>query len=155
MGEMEARRELGEKEHRRTDPLDRRTGRCSRDPDEPRDGLAAQGRARGSASTSCASTAPCASCPEECRTVASFEGDQLNLETTEQRHVDAVRPDLVSDLWLDRLARALAPIRDVSTEDLSSALPAASRLLDVLRLHEPDAGRWCAAGRARGAPPGP
>ena len=77
--------------------------------------------------------------PEECRTVASLEGDQLNLETTQQRHIDAVRPDIVSDLWLDRLARALAPIRDVSTEDLSSALPAASRLLDVLHLHEPDA----------------
>ncbi len=77
--------------------------------------------------------------PEECRTVASVEGDQLNLETTQQRHIDAVRPDIVSDLWLDRLARALAPIRDVSTEDLSSALPAASRLLDVLHLHEPDA----------------
>ncbi len=89
--------------------------------------------------------------PEECRTVASYENGQLNLETTEQRHVDGVRPDLVSSLWLDRLARALAPIKDVSTEDLASALPAASRLLDVLGLHEPDAGslvrRWQGKGR--------
>ncbi|MET0838724.1 MAG: FtsK/SpoIIIE domain-containing protein, partial [Marmoricola sp.] len=89
--------------------------------------------------------------PEECRTVASFEEDQLNLETNEQRHVDAVRPDLVGPLWLDRLARALAPIHDVSTEDLASALPAASRLLDVLNLHEPDAAKvargWGGKGR--------
>ncbi len=89
--------------------------------------------------------------PEECRTVASFENGQLNLETNEQRHVDAIRPDIVSDLWLERLARALAPIRDVSTEDLASALPASSRLLDVLGLHEPDAGklvrRWQGGGR--------
>ena len=89
--------------------------------------------------------------PEECRTVASFANGQLNLETTEQRHIDAVRPDEVSDLWLERLARALAPIRDVSTEDLSSALPGASRLLDVLGLHEPDAGKlmghWQGKGR--------
>ena len=89
--------------------------------------------------------------PEECRAVASFENDQLNLETNEQRHVDAVRPDVVSDLWLERLARALAPIRDVSTEDLASTLPAASRLLDVLGLHEPNAAalvrRWQGKGR--------
>ncbi len=89
--------------------------------------------------------------PEECRAVASFENGQLNLETNEQRHVDAVRPDVVSELWLERLARALAPIRDVSTEDLASTLPAASRLLDVLGLHEPDAGslvrRWQGKGR--------
>ena len=89
--------------------------------------------------------------PEECRAVASFENGQLNLETNEQRHVDAVRPDLVSELWLERLARALAPIRDVSTEDLASTLPAASRLLDVLGLHVPDAGalvrRWQGKGR--------
>ena len=89
--------------------------------------------------------------PEECRTVASFTNGQLNLETTQQRHVDAIRPDLVSGLWLERLARALAPIRDVSTEDLASTLPGASRLLDVLGLHAPDAGQlvrqWQGKGR--------
>ncbi len=89
--------------------------------------------------------------PEECRTVASFTDGQLNLETTQQRHVDAIRPDLVSGLWLERLARALAPIRDVSTEDLASTLPGASRLLDVLGLHAPDAGQlvrqWQGKGR--------
>ncbi len=87
--------------------------------------------------------------PEECRTVAVWEGNQLNLEVTGERTVDAIRPDLVEDLWLDRIARALAPIRDVSTEDLSAALPAASRLLDVLNLGEPDA-RGVLAGWSRG-----
>lgn len=89
--------------------------------------------------------------PEECRTVASFTDGELNLETNEKRHIDAVRPDIVSGPWLERLARALAPIRDVSTEDLSSALPGASRLLDVLGLHEPDARKilrgWLGKGR--------
>ena len=89
--------------------------------------------------------------PEECRTVAEWHGELLNLEIDEQRHLDAIRPDLVEQLWLDRLARALAPIRDVSTEDLSSTLPAASRLLDVLRLDEPDARKvidgWGGRGR--------
>ncbi len=60
-------------------------------------------------------------------------------------------PTSSSDRWLERLARALAPIRDVSTEDLSSALPGASRLLDVLGLPTPDAGqlmrRWQGKGR--------
>ena len=87
--------------------------------------------------------------PEECRTVVSYADGQLNLETTEQRHVDAVRPDLVSALWLERLARALAPIRDVSTEDLASALPGASRLLDVLGLPQPSA-RSVLSGWSRG-----
>ena len=89
--------------------------------------------------------------PEECRTVAGWDGDQLNLEVTGERTVDAIRPDLVEDLWLQRIARALAPIRDVSTEDLSSTLPGASRLLEVLRLEQPDARRllerWARLGR--------
>ena len=89
--------------------------------------------------------------PEECRTVASYADGRIDLETTEQRHVDAIRPDVVSGRWLERLARALAPIRDVSTEDLAAALPAASRLLDVLDLPRPDAQtlvrRWQTRGR--------
>ncbi len=59
------------------------------------------------------------SCPRSAAPSSSTRR-QLNLETTEQRHVDAIRPDIVSRLWLERLARALAPIRDVSTEDLAS-----------------------------------
>ncbi len=61
MGEMEARRELGEKDIGGTDPLDRRTGRGAGDPDDHRDGVVAQGRDHDSASSSSVSTAPCAS----------------------------------------------------------------------------------------------
>lgn len=75
--------------------------------------------------------------PEECRAVIELHGDTLDLETTAQKHIDGVRRDVVESAWLERLGRALAPIRDVSTEDLSSSLPAASRLLDVLGLDAP------------------
>ena len=89
--------------------------------------------------------------PEECRTVVEWVDGLLNLEIDEERHVDGVRPDLVGGAWLERLGRALAPIRDVSTEDLSSTLPGSSRLLEVLRLEEPDArkvvSRWSGKGR--------
>ncbi|GAA3528773.1 FtsK/SpoIIIE domain-containing protein [Aeromicrobium panaciterrae] len=89
--------------------------------------------------------------PEECRAVLEHRDGTLNLETTEEHHLDAIRPDGVGQDWLDRLARALAPIRDVSTEDLSSSLPASSRLLDVLHLEHPSGEAltegWLARGR--------
>lgn len=89
--------------------------------------------------------------PEECRSVVEIDGPLANLQTTAERHLDGVRRDVVDDAWLDRLGRALAPIRDVSTEDLSSSLPAASRLLDVLGLPVPDGEaltrRWSGGGR--------
>lgn len=89
--------------------------------------------------------------PEECRAVVELRGDTLDLETTAQRHIDAVRRDVVDPAWLERLGRALAPIRDVSTEDLSSTLPAASRLLDVMNLDTPTGQdlvrHWSSGGR--------
>jgi S-DNA-T family DNA segregation ATPase FtsK/SpoIIIE len=92
--------------------------------------------------------------PEECRAVVSVldprTGD-LRVAVTGQPDVDGVRPDLVDVAWCERVARALAPIRDVSTEDLAGSLPGSSRLLDVLGLPEPDAERvaqwWRAGGR--------
>ena len=89
--------------------------------------------------------------PEECRVVVEHQAAMLNLETNEERHIDAIRPDVVDQLWLDRLARALAPIRDVSTEDLSSNLPSSSRLLEVMGLEQPTGDmireRWSKGGR--------
>lgn len=89
--------------------------------------------------------------PEECRAVVELDGDRLDLETTAQKHLDGVRRDVVEDAWLERLGRALAPIRDVSTEDLSSSLPGSSRLLDVLGLDVPTGEllvrRWSGGGR--------
>jgi len=89
--------------------------------------------------------------PEECRSVVAVGPELVSVQSTEQQHLDGVQPDVVSDAWLERLARALAPIRDVSTEDLSATLPSASRLLDVLELPRPDANslveRWSLGGR--------
>jgi len=89
--------------------------------------------------------------PEECRSVVEVGDAVASVETTAERHIDAIRTDVVDDSWLDRLARSLAPVRDVSTEDASSTLPSASRLLEVIGLTEPDGDaivtRWAGAGR--------
>src|SRR5579875_3752066 len=66
--------------------------------------------------------------------------------------IGEVRPDHVSPGWCERLARAMAPIRDVSDDDDTAGLPDSSRLLDVLGLEPPTAeaiaGRWAAGGRS-------
>ncbi len=89
--------------------------------------------------------------PEECRSVVEVGPELVSLQATEQQHLDGVQPDVVSDAWLVRLARALAPIRDVSTEDLSATLPSSSRLLDVIGMPTPSADdvlmRWSEGGR--------
>ncbi|MEU6278717.1 FtsK/SpoIIIE domain-containing protein [Streptomyces sp. NPDC047028] len=63
-----------------------------------------------------------------------------------------VRPDFVSPAWCLRLARALSPLRDISGEAEDSALPGASRLLDVLQLEPPSrdaiAARWRTGGQS-------
>lgn len=65
--------------------------------------------------------------------------------------VRGVRPDFVSAPWCGRLARSLAPLRDASGEAESSALPARTRLLDVLGL-EPPTGQLIAEGWTSGSP---
>ncbi len=89
--------------------------------------------------------------PEECRSVLEVGDGVASIQTTEEHHIDAVRSDVVDTAWLARLGRALAPIRDVSTEDLTGTLPTASRLLDVIGLPHPDGPgivqRWASGGR--------
>ncbi|SDG67216.1 DNA segregation ATPase FtsK/SpoIIIE, S-DNA-T family [Sinosporangium album] len=73
--------------------------------------------------------------PEECATVAECGRD--GMVRLRGGGLDAIGPilvDGVSAAWCDRLARALAPIRDVSRDDEASALPTAARLLDLLEL---------------------
>jgi S-DNA-T family DNA segregation ATPase FtsK/SpoIIIE len=89
--------------------------------------------------------------PEECSAVVALDHGLATVDITGEATIDAVRPDIVTPRWCERLARALAPIKDVSSEDLSSALPTSSRLLDVLQL-DPPAGseiarRWSSGGR--------
>nr|WP_174257654.1 FtsK/SpoIIIE domain-containing protein [Phytoactinopolyspora alkaliphila] len=71
--------------------------------------------------------------PEECRAVVFVgPGNTTKVRVTQSTTIEGVRADIVPPGWCERLGRALAPIKDVSTEDLSSTLPASSRLLDVL-----------------------
>ncbi|MFJ8198008.1 FtsK/SpoIIIE domain-containing protein [Streptomyces sp. NPDC096152] len=77
---------------------------------------------------------------------------RLRVEQSGARRRTDVRPDFVSPAWCARLARALSPLRDISGETEDSALPAASRLLDVLQLEPPTrdaiAARWRMGGQS-------
>ncbi|MDJ0464428.1 FtsK/SpoIIIE domain-containing protein [Streptomyces sp. H27-C3] len=77
---------------------------------------------------------------------------RLRVEQTSTVRVLGVRPDFVSAAWCARLARALSPLRDISGESEDSALPASSRLLDVLQLEPPTgdavAARWRMGGQS-------
>ncbi|TQS27443.1 FtsK/SpoIIIE domain-containing protein [Microbispora sp. KK1-11] len=73
--------------------------------------------------------------PEECATVVSCgrEGG-VRLHGGGLDPITGIRADRVSPSWAERLARALAPLRDVSRDDPSAALPDAVRLLDLLEV---------------------
>ncbi|MFD9586589.1 FtsK/SpoIIIE domain-containing protein [Streptomyces sp. NPDC059980] len=77
---------------------------------------------------------------------------RLRVQQTGIARVKDVRPDFVSSAWCGRLARALSPLRDISGETEDSALPGASRLLDVLQLEPPTsdaiAARWRMGGQS-------
>ncbi|MFD5722579.1 FtsK/SpoIIIE domain-containing protein [Streptomyces sp. NPDC127036] len=77
---------------------------------------------------------------------------RLRVEQTGIARVKDVRPDFVSSAWCGRLARALSPLRDISGETEDSALPGASRLLDVLQLEPPTSdaitARWRMGGQS-------
>ncbi|MEU9735699.1 FtsK/SpoIIIE domain-containing protein [Streptomyces sp. NPDC048002] len=82
------------------------------------------------------------------------EPDKLRLRVEEagaERRKD-VRPDFVSASWCLRLARSLSSLRDISGETEDSALPGASRLLDVLQLEPPTSdaivARWRTGGQS-------
>jgi DNA segregation ATPase FtsK/SpoIIIE, S-DNA-T family len=92
--------------------------------------------------------------PEECATVAACGADSL--VRLRGGGLDAIGPvlaDQVSTAWCDRLARGLAPIRDVSRDDESGSLPDSARLLDLLGLPAPSgrqlAARWRPSGTTR------
>ncbi|WP_043620906.1 FtsK/SpoIIIE domain-containing protein [Nonomuraea candida] len=85
--------------------------------------------------------------PEECQTVAACGSDGLvDLRGGGLDVLGPVLGDLVSPTWCDRLARALAPIRDVSRDDPGGNLPGAARLLDLMGMTVPSgaalAARW-------------
>ncbi|MFA1539622.1 FtsK/SpoIIIE domain-containing protein [Actinomadura monticuli] len=80
--------------------------------------------------------------PEECQAVAAWEPQWPSLIRLQGQGLDDVGPvvaDQVSATWSDRVARALAPVRDVSREDADDSIPADVRLLDVLGMPDPTA----------------
>ncbi|TMR96086.1 FtsK/SpoIIIE domain-containing protein [Nonomuraea basaltis] len=90
--------------------------------------------------------------PEECQTVATCGADGLvHLRGGGLDVIGPVLGDFVSTAWCDRLARALAPIRDVSRDDPAGNLPGAVRLLDLMGLPSPSGQELAARWRDRGS----
>ncbi|WP_045741567.1 FtsK/SpoIIIE domain-containing protein [Actinoplanes rectilineatus] len=93
--------------------------------------------------------------PAECQAVAVVEGGGLRISRTGSGALTGIEPDFPSIDWCVRVARALAPVRDVSDDEDDAALPGASRLLDVLSLDPPKAtdilARWTMRGASTAA----
>ncbi|WP_306320763.1 MULTISPECIES: FtsK/SpoIIIE domain-containing protein [unclassified Streptomyces] len=77
---------------------------------------------------------------------------RLRVQQAGESKILGVRPDFVSPAWCERVARSLAPLRDISGEATDSALPDAARLLDVMQMEPPTAqavvGRWQSGGQS-------
>jgi S-DNA-T family DNA segregation ATPase FtsK/SpoIIIE len=84
--------------------------------------------------------------PEEASAVVLQTARGLTLRQQRVTVVDDISPDLVDAPWLNRVARALAPIRDISGGESDSVLPSACRLTEVMSLEPLDAevikARW-------------
>ena len=85
--------------------------------------------------------------PAECQAVAVAGPDgTLVVQQMNEPAVGPVRPEYVTPVWAERLARSVASIRDVSGDEDDTGLPGSCRLLDTLGLDPPDAGdiaaRW-------------
>ncbi len=90
--------------------------------------------------------------PAECQAVVVMESGGVRVQQAKTETLPQIRPDAVQPDWCARLARSMAPIRDVSDADNSSMLPESARLLDVLGLEPPAAmaiaGHWRGGGRS-------
>ena len=78
--------------------------------------------------------------PEACTATAVFDRDDDALVEVRRSGHDAVTgvlAEAVAPELAEAAARALAPLRDVSTEDDDAVLPDSARLLDVLGLEPP------------------
>ncbi|MGO8728229.1 MAG: FtsK/SpoIIIE domain-containing protein, partial [Streptosporangiaceae bacterium] len=89
--------------------------------------------------------------PAECQAVVAAGPDgALTVAQMNEPAVGEIRPEYVTPGWAERLARSIAPVRDISAEGDDAGLPDACRLLDVLGAEPPAAediaARWRAAG---------
>lgn len=93
--------------------------------------------------------------PAECQAVVEATGAGLRVARTDADELSGVVPEYLSPTWCAGVARHLAPLRDVSDDADDSALPSASRLLDVLALDPPTAqailAGWRMGGRTTAA----
>ncbi|MEO3808797.1 FtsK/SpoIIIE domain-containing protein [Sphaerisporangium sp. B11E5] len=96
--------------------------------------------------------------PEECATVVDCASDGfLRLRGGGLETLGDILADQVTTAWCERLARSLAPLRDVSRDDAGAALPGSVRLLDLLQLSPTGravAARWRDGGRTTEVPIG-
>ena len=92
------------------------------------------------------------SLPEEATAVVVGDADRLALRQMHDTVVERILPDLVDGPWLQRAARALAPLRDISDSGGDSVLPAGCRLTEVMALEPLGAdvirARWLTGGRS-------
>ncbi|MGH3295673.1 MAG: FtsK/SpoIIIE domain-containing protein [Trebonia sp.] len=88
--------------------------------------------------------------PAECQAVAVLDAGGLRVQQMLSPPVAGALADHVDPDWCTRLARALAPIRDVSAAEDDGGLPASARLLDLLGLEPPAAELIAAGWRASG-----
>ncbi|MEV6520327.1 FtsK/SpoIIIE domain-containing protein [Longispora sp. NPDC051575] len=88
--------------------------------------------------------------PEECAAVVAVGESTLTLRRGGTPELPDIRADLVGAGWCEEVARALAPLRDVSPEH-EVGLPGEVRLLDLLDQEPPDADRLLARWRRQPA----
>ena len=73
--------------------------------------------------------------PEECGATAVLAAGTVDVQVTGRAEIRGVTADLVGTAWADRVARALAPLRDSTRDrDGSDGLPSSVRWTDVVGL---------------------
>jgi S-DNA-T family DNA segregation ATPase FtsK/SpoIIIE len=89
--------------------------------------------------------------PAECGATVVLDGESGTRATVTARGAATVSDlvaDLVSSAWAERLARAVAPLRDATPQSAEAELPDAARLLDVLPFDGTEATAVAAAWRS-------
>ncbi|MGC0421742.1 FtsK/SpoIIIE domain-containing protein [Embleya sp. AB8] len=76
--------------------------------------------------------------PEECTAVVTANDGRLDVRASHVPKVSGIRADLVEPAWCEEVARAVAPLRDVSVES-DSGLPSEVALLPLIGQEPPDA----------------
>ena len=99
-----------------------------------------------------------AEAPHDVRAAAAIRPFRLRMHGRGLDNVPPVLADQVTIGWADRVARALAPVRDVSRDDSDAMIPDSARLLSLIGMPDPSAAlvraAWKKYGRTTKAPIG-